>query len=830
MSIFKDNAPKYWEKGLPVIPLHMWDALNDKGKSIGKAPLPKAWERFNSAMPTEEEQTRWLSTYPENNLGLPLGKQSGCIALDIDSCVDSEIALIESLVPKSPWVRVGKKGKVMMFRFNGERSFRIRDVSGRTICELLSSKTQVVLPPSIHPETKKPYMANCDLWEVVDQLPTLPPNIETILRSSFQESLGIELNQSGWTRTIDYVSQGSRDVKMTSVAGIYAQAVLRGEITLKDAMDMLIAWCSTQVEQVAGDEVDVDKGVRNLVKFMMNDVNGPKKKVLPKGWDIGLSTEEKKQLGLHETEEVEAWNYEKVSNYIKEKMENTEITEVERMNAIEYAVEKIARSGMSIIEEDKCIKYIALTNKELSTTSLRKRIIELRSNGISGLNHTEIAKAVLKDINDRIPDYEQYNTTREYNSIRFYQDKFWSWGGSHWEILEKNEILKVISSEYGFLPAAKKNNDHIGIMNVMKSLVDHELAEIGVKGVNFANGFVDIHGQLHKHSKKYGCTYTLPYPYTPEKNQLDDCPKFKKLLYSYWGKDPDCEEKIQALREAFAVTIFGYGPSFARAILLFGIAGSGKSQLLNIIDSLLPREVVSCVPPYNFEKGFDVVSLSNSYLNICGELDEQKPIPGALFKQVIDGSEMEASYKYGDNFKFRPKATHWFASNHLPKSKDSTEGFNRRWLILEFNRIVPDDEKIRDIGNIIAAEEREMVAAWAIETMKELHTKGDFTLPESHHNIITDMIAANNSVFFYLISEEGPRLNKNCATMLDTLYENYRSFCYRTVNATPVGQKRFMTTLKEQGILYGFSLTNSEVVGLTLDKEAGESVRRGRSS
>lgn len=823
--IFKENALKYWSKDIPVIPLHKWDALNNEGKSIGKAPCPYGWQRFNNSMPTPDEMTSWLQKYPHNNIGLPLGQQSRCVALDIDSYSDSEIALIESLVPKSPWVRVGKKGKVMMYRYNGEQTFRIKDESGRTICELLSSKTQVVLPPSIHPDTKQPYVANCELVDVIDELPTLPPNLETMLRAAFEENLKIKLSYSGWTRTVDYVSAGSRDVKMTSVAGIYAQAVLRGEITLKEGMDMLIAWCSTQVENVSGDPVDVDKGVRNLVKFVMNDVFGPKRKVLPKGWDIGLSELEKKQLGIDDKEDIEAWTYEKVRSYIKTKMEDLEDS-TQRTQAIEHAIERIARSNMSIIEEEQCLKYVALTNKEISVPALRKRLIELRSNGIMGSNHTEIAEAVLKDINDKIPDYEQYDTTRAFNSIRYHKDKFWKWGGSHWETLEKNEILKVISSEYGFLPAAKKSNDHVGIMTVMKSLVSQDLADIEVKGVNFSNGFVDINGDIHPHSKKYGCTYTLPYPYTKELSNLDNSPKFKKMLYSFWGEDEDCEDKIQALREAFAVTIFGYGPSFARAILLYGIAGSGKSQLLNVISNLLPQEVISCVPPYSFETRFDVVSLATSFLNICGELDEVKPIPGAIFKQVLDGSEMEASYKFGQNFKFQPKATHWFASNHLPKSKDTTEGFNRRWLVLEFKNIVKEEDKVRDIGKIVAAEERESIAAWAIEAMFNLKNKGDFTLPQSHVNIISEMVAENNSVFFYLISEEGPRLSKNSTIQLDTLYENYRSFCYGTAGARPVGRRKFMTTLKEQGILYGFSVNNSEVSGLTMDKDAGTSVVR----
>src|SRR5690606_39414553 len=52
-----------------------------------------------------------------------------------------------------------------------------------TICEYLCTGQQVVLPPSIHPETNKPYVANTNLYEVLDQLPMIPDDLEERLRN-----------------------------------------------------------------------------------------------------------------------------------------------------------------------------------------------------------------------------------------------------------------------------------------------------------------------------------------------------------------------------------------------------------------------------------------------------------------------------------------------------------------------------------------------------------------------------------------------------------------------------------------------------------------------
>jgi putative DNA primase/helicase len=155
--IFYDTAPGYWATNLPVIPLI-------KGE---KRPAISGWQQFCDRMPTEEEQADWLSLFPDANIGLPLGPCSGLVAIDIDSDDPLVIAAIERVLPASPWARIGKKGKVLIYKYDGHATSRIRDEDGNTICETLSRGTQIVLPPSIHPDTLRPYWSNCELTEAV---------------------------------------------------------------------------------------------------------------------------------------------------------------------------------------------------------------------------------------------------------------------------------------------------------------------------------------------------------------------------------------------------------------------------------------------------------------------------------------------------------------------------------------------------------------------------------------------------------------------------------------------------------------------------------------
>lgn len=170
---FLDLAPYYWAASLPVIPLQHRD----------KKPVLRRWNIYCSRLPDASECQHWLSAYPAGNLGLPLGPRSGLCMIDIDSDDPEVIEAIRSVLPRSPWERVGKKGMVLAYRFSGLKNFKIKGPDGSMVVELLGEGNQVVLPGSIHPDTGRPYVANAQLWDVLDEVQPLPADIATQIRT-----------------------------------------------------------------------------------------------------------------------------------------------------------------------------------------------------------------------------------------------------------------------------------------------------------------------------------------------------------------------------------------------------------------------------------------------------------------------------------------------------------------------------------------------------------------------------------------------------------------------------------------------------------------------
>lgn len=780
-NVFANEAGAYYAKGLPVIPLYRRE----------KKPIPLDWSRYHDKEVESHEQEVWLSRYQDSNIGMVLGKQSGMVMLDIDSEDPEIVALIRSILPPSPWERIGAKGMVLAFRYSGLRTFRIKDASGAMICEMLSERTQCVLPPSIHPDTQRPYVANCNLLDVIDKLVPLNNQIEQILRGALSEH-GVKLNVSGQSKLTDFVSAGSRDVGLTEKAGLFAYAVMRGERSVLEAIGMLRSFNTEYVEEVAGDKIDVEKHVDNLLRFLRRDVID-KGKVLPEGWDTGLTDEMKAGLGLNFTVDQVDWSFMEMRTYLKDRFDESDADSQERIEAIDKILAKMVGSKLNKLEEERLLQYIVdVSGTGVKMTSLRKRLIELRTGDVLGTDHSEIARVMLKEL-------EVYHEVRSHNGA------LWKYTGSHWEPVWESAVLGQISSDFGHLVAAKRHGDHKGILATMGTLAKVGIKRCDVQGVNFANGFLGEDLVLVDHDPDHGMTYTLPFRYMPELGGKS--PMFFEFLHDSWGADTDFEDKKLALQEALCVTLFGLGPRYQRAILSKGVPKSGKSQLLTIAQSLVPAEAKCFVPPSDWGDKFLPTEMNEKLINVCGELSEKKRIDGQSFKDIIDGAERSGQRKGQQIFKFRPRCTHWFASNHSPKTEDSSEGFNRRWLILEFNTPVEESKRKTDLGDLIVAEEREAIVAWAVLAMPRLLTNKEYTLPSSHKQLIREVAQANNSVRFFM--EEGPTVHIGPTlgrTSETKLYSEYFGFCLGPGGARPVSSRTFRGMMRELQYQLNFQL------------------------
>lgn len=117
----------------------------------GKNPIHNDWSKWCYEKPSEDLISKWDEQFLNNalNVGIACGPASGIVVLDVDT---DDVEFLK-ICPLSPVSRRGKKGEARFFRYNKNivsRSFPSLDI--------IAAGRQILVPPSIHPDTLKPYV------------------------------------------------------------------------------------------------------------------------------------------------------------------------------------------------------------------------------------------------------------------------------------------------------------------------------------------------------------------------------------------------------------------------------------------------------------------------------------------------------------------------------------------------------------------------------------------------------------------------------------------------------------------------------------------------
>jgi hypothetical protein len=185
---------KYLDQGYHCIP-----CLRSSKKSALKAGYSTI--EYGEKGITVEQAESWDKEFPiRSGYGIALlcGTASNTIALDIDSN-DAELG---KLLPESPCVKKGQTGETRFFKYSASFSRTITigpeiklPKGTKDQVEILSNGKYTLLPPSVHEDTKQPY-----IWIGEDQLvyllpvdlPELDGGVVDIIRNYYARKYGYD--------------------------------------------------------------------------------------------------------------------------------------------------------------------------------------------------------------------------------------------------------------------------------------------------------------------------------------------------------------------------------------------------------------------------------------------------------------------------------------------------------------------------------------------------------------------------------------------------------------------------------------------------------------
>ncbi|MCD9494565.1 phage/plasmid primase, P4 family [Photobacterium carnosum] len=263
------------------------------------------------------------------------------------------------------------------------------------------------------------------------------------------------------------------------------------------------------------------------------------------------------------------------------------------------------------------------------------------------------------------------------------------------------------------------------------------------------------------------------------------------------------DEQIRQLRMFLGMALFGLQNKEQRAVLLYGAAGSGKSLFLKIIESLVPREYITNVSPVEMGNDYKVATLAGKLLNLVPEIDKTTVVPSDKFKSIVGGDTMQAREPYGKAFSFTPSAANWFNGNFFLTTRDHSEGFWRRWVIVHFMNTKPAALRDPDLLNRIIARELSAILRWAMDGVNDYLENGLYLSP-AHHACLSKWKNNGNSVASWLQDSEdndiGYRAEVAGQPPLKVThgYTIYKDWCQHN-NRKPFNKQEF----KEQMALLG---------------------------
>jgi putative DNA primase/helicase len=218
---------------------------------------------------------------------------------------------------------------------------------------------------------------------------------------------------------------------------------------------------------------------------------------------------------------------------------------------------------------------------------------------------------------------------------------------------------------------------------------------------NVANGTLDLRtGQLRPHSAEDLITKLSPVSFDPAAT----CPRFDTFLSE---AVPD-----EAARD-FLVRWLGYCLTAETdehvVLFILGDGGDGKSVLLVIIGHVMGSyaavadKSVFIRQPNGRGTNEQTVSLRGIRFAASSELNSEDRLDEGALKVLTGGEKVTGRELYQSRTEFLPTCKLTVASNHAPRTTETSEALRRRMRILRFTQC-PPDRRDRGLGRKLRQE------------------------------------------------------------------------------------------------------------------------------
>lgn len=310
--------------------------------------------------------------------------------------------------------------------------------------------------------------------------------------------------------------------------------------------------------------------------------------------------------------------------------------------------------------------------------------------------------------------------------------------------------------------------------------------------INVRNAWINIKtGDILPHSANRLSRIQLPVYYDP----LKKCPKFLSFLEQCI---PDESDRYTIL-EQFASCLIK-SAKFGKAFMWIGQGMNGKSTMLSIIEGCLGIESVSHISIHSFEDNrFAKAELDSKLANIYADISNEELNTASEFKALVTGDPVLAEKKNKNPFVMTNSAKMFFSANQIPIVYDESDGFFRRFMIMEWNQKFDDKKADKNLKQkILTEDEKSGILNLLLEYSKELDERGFFKYVESVEVLRSRWKTKSDSIKSFLDNELV--YDESYFIPKARLFEAYKNYCVDN-KLFAKSMKKFHDDIKQMTVL-----------------------------
>jgi P4 family phage/plasmid primase-like protien len=363
--------------------------------------------------------------------------------------------------------------------------------------------------------------------------------------------------------------------------------------------------------------------------------------------------------------------------------------------------------------------------------------------------------------------------------------RIWHYSKGVW----RPDGLDELSRRVIFCTGDKYRADHVRQVVSIVSSRSPEIEGLGPRNfLNLENGMLDWEKlELSDHDPKYFSTYQIKAAWNPDST----CPTIDAWM------DSSFESDIKQLLWQILGVVINPSMGFQKAIALIGDGFNGKGTFLRLCQSFLPESAICAIDPkFLATNRFSSAELFGKTANICGDIERFTFNSTAEFKKITGEDTINAERKNGHPFTFRSEATMLFSGNKMPPSRDTSDGWFRRWLIVPMTKKIvgtPD----RSLNDRMATE-LDGALVQAVNGLRSAMSKGEFDEPKVCKDALLEYEYSCNSSILFI--NERLEFSEAFSTAIprSTLLDAYTLFC-RERRLEPDTRIKFYETFIEIG-------------------------------